>query len=281
MVTPNPQGYSKPIGPWERRLPRGVVRQIDPAELRAWMVHEDERLLVINKPGDVVCHPSKEGPWSSLAGAVREYLGGGAAHLIFRLDRETSGLVVFAKDAGMARRLQMAAQEKAYDKRYLVVLTGELDGPRSFAGALGPDRASVVQVKSTVVTDGSGQPAVTHFTPCAAQAGFTLASVVTESGRKHQIRAHAQALGYPVVGDKIYGPDARWFLEFIECGWTASLQERLLLPRQALHCLEIDLRRAGVDATFFAPLAADLVTFCRARGIEVPGWALQPLMGKK
>jgi 23S rRNA pseudouridine1911/1915/1917 synthase len=98
--------------------------------------------------------------------------------------------------------------------------------------------------------------------------GFTLAEVRIETGRKHQIRAHAQWLGYPVVGDKIYGPDARCYLEFIDRGWTPALAARLLHERQALHCLRIELEGGanGEGArTWRAPLAPDLVGFCAAR----------------
>src|SRR6185295_2784512 len=107
--------------------------------------------------------------------------------------------------------------------------------------------------------------AVTHFMPLVRAGGFTLARVSTETGRKHQIRAHAEWLGHPLVGDKIYGPDPRLFLTFIEEGWTPALAEKLLLPRQALHCSEIDLRLAGEDHVFHAPLPRDLADFCRTR----------------
>ena len=120
--------------------------------------------------------------------------------------------------------------------------------------------------KSAVRAD--GQAAVTHFTPLSSGGGFTLARVVTESGRKHQVRAHAQWLGRPLVGDKIYGPDERCFLEFIAGGWTPALAERLLLPRQALHCAEIDMIGAGLDRVFTAPLPQDLRAFCEERGPE-------------
>src|SRR5580698_7528119 len=99
---------------------------ITPAELESWIVHEDEYLLAVDKPGDVVCHPSKHGPWSSLVGAVREHLGLETVHLVFRLDRETSGIVVLAKDPRSASRLQTAMQERRVGKAYLAVLTGEL-----------------------------------------------------------------------------------------------------------------------------------------------------------
>ncbi len=242
---------------------------IEPAEVPGWITYEDENLLVVNKPGDVVCHPSKAGPWSSLVGALREYSGLPTVHLVFRLDRETSGIVVLAKNSAMASRLQVAMQKRRVGKVYLAVLTGELAATTTVDQPLGDDVNSVVFLKSGVRDD--GQPSVTHFTPLATAGGFTLARVVTETGRKHQIRAHAQWLGYPLVGDKIYGPDARCYLEFIDHGWTEGLAAKLLLSRQALHCAEIDLRLAGLSHVFRAPLTEDLRAFCALRGIPNPG----------
>ena len=260
------KGKSARACPWPRRTRQGPVRQITPEEMRAWIVHDDDRLLVVNKPGDVVCHPSKDGPWSSLVGAVREFGKLAAAHLIFRLDRETSGLVVFAKDAKLASRLQRAVQERRVRKAYVAVLTGEMREAVKVDQPLGDDVASPVFVKSAVRPD--GQTAVTNFTPRSFGGGFTLVDVVTETGRKHQIRAHAQWLGHSVVGDKIYGPDARCYLDFIDHGWTPALAEKLLLPRQALHCSEIDLRLAGLPDVFRAELPADLRDFCASRGLQ-------------
>lgn len=254
--------YSKPIGPWLPRVRQGPIRLASAEELCAWTLYEDERLFVINKPGDIVCHPSKEGPWSSLVGAAREYLGLGTVHLIFRLDRETSGVVVFAKDPATGRRLQMAAQERRYGKIYWALLQGELQKAMTVDQPLGADFESGVAAKNRVVPHGQGQPAQTRFTPLAHGGGYTLAHVVTATGRKHQIRAHAEWLKYPLLGDKIYGPDPNLFLEFVDKGWTANLAERLLLPRQALHCAEIDLRPAGESHVFRAPLPADLKEFC-------------------
>lgn len=266
-----PDDFSQRACAWpRRRKAQGPVRMIEPGEVPGWIVHEDERLLVVNKPGDVVCHPSKAGPWSSLVGALREYARLRTVHLVFRLDRETSGVVVLAKDARMASRLQVAMQERKIGKAYFAILTGELRAAVTVDRPLGDDITSPVFVKSAVVAEGAGQHAVTHFEPQATGGGFTLARVVTTTGRKHQIRAHAQWLGYPLVGDKIYGPDARLYLDFIDHGWTEALATRLLLPRQALHCAEIDLRPAGMPFTFAAPLPADLRTFLAPRGLVVP-----------
>lgn len=254
---------------WPRRLKQGPVRLIDPAEFAAWVIGDDEHIIVINKPGDVVCHPSKAGPWSSLVGAVREHAKVEASHLIFRLDRETSGVVVFAKTPRMASRLQKATQERRVRKSYLAILTGEMPGPLTVNQSLGDDDHSPVFVKSAVRPD--GQPAVTHFTPLSVAGGFTLARVVTETGRKHQIRAHAHWLGYPMIGDKIYGPDDRCFLEFLDHGWTPELAAKLLLPRQALHCERIDLTQAGLDRVLTAPMANDMRDFCVAHGLSCEG----------
>jgi len=255
------------------------VRLISEAELRAWIVHEDDEVVVLNKPGDVVCHPSKAGPWSSLVGAVREGLGLAQVHLVFRLDRETSGVVVIAKTPPVASRLQRAMQERRVGKVYWAILTGELREPRTVDQPLGDDLSSPVFIKTAVRADGAA--ARTHFEPLAhagggARAGeakatgqggadgFTLARVVTETGRKHQIRAHAQWLGHSLVGDKIYGPDERCYLEFIDKGWNEDLAAKLLLPRQALHCAEIDFREAGPPQVFTAPLAEDMRELARA-----------------
>jgi 23S rRNA pseudouridine1911/1915/1917 synthase len=292
MTEPAPEPddiFSRRACAWPRRARTpGPVRMIAPAEVPTWIVYEDDRLLVVNKPGDVVCHPSKAGPWSSLVGALREYANLPTVHLVFRLDRETSGVVVLTKDAEMASRLQIAMQKRKVGKAYLAILTGDLQEPATVDQPLGDDVHSPVFLKSAVTPD--GQPSITHFTPVGwsgvgrglswpelvegrsppgleaangvAALPFTLVRVVTETGRKHQIRAHAQWFGYPLVGDKIYGPSALCYLEFIDHGWTENLARQLLLPRQALHCAEIDLRPAGLDHVFTAPLAEDLRAFC-------------------
>jgi 23S rRNA pseudouridine1911/1915/1917 synthase len=261
-----------PAGPrasaWPRRLAQGPSRMISPAELVSWIVHEDERLIVIDKPGDVVCHPSKHGPWSSLVGALREHLGLGTVHLVFRLDRETSGIVVLAKDPRSASRLQTAMQERRVGKAYIAVLTGDLPGAIRVDQPLGTDTSSPVFMKSAVCSD--GQASVSRFEPVSRRDGFTLARVTTETGRKHQIRAHAQWLGHSIVGDKIYGPDARLYLDFIDKGWTPELEDRLILKRQALHCAEIELRTPGFPDIFQAPIPADMASFCALHGLILP-----------
>lgn len=245
-------------------------RLIDPGELAEWILHEDDDLLIINKPGGLVCHPSKNGPWSSLVGACRERLGLAVVHLVHRLDRETSGLVVLAKHRKAARITQMAFQNRQVEKTYLGILEGDLSEPVQVDRKLARDMDSPVYVKQTVRDSRSAQTARTRFEPLARSDGFTLAAITPLTGRKHQIRAHAAWLDAPLVGDKIYGPDDRLYLEFIEHGWTPNLAAALRLPRQALHAWRLRFTAPEYEASFTAPPPVDLATFCREHGLALP-----------
>jgi len=240
--------------------------EITREEFASWIVQEDDRLLVLNKPPLVVVHPSKNGPWSSVVGAAREFTGLPRVHLIFRLDRETSGVVVLAKERTLASELQVAVERRKTAKRYLVLLQGELPpGEHVVDVPIGPDLGSVVYTKRRAGPSPEAQEACTHFRILASGGGFSVVEAVPVTGRTHQIRAHAEWLGYRVVGDKVYGGSPACFVEFVEYGWTASLQSRLLLNRQALHCLSVEFSLARGLLRCVAPPTGDLEIFVRER----------------
>jgi 23S rRNA pseudouridine1911/1915/1917 synthase len=244
-------------------------RLIDPAEFPRWIVEEDDDVIVLNKPGDIVCHPSKNGPWSSLVGACREHLALPRVHMIYRLDRETSGVMVFAKNPVMAGRLQTAVEGRRVQKLYLAILCGELREPIVVDAPLGRDLASSIAARQAVVRGPEGRPTLTEFIPVAYGGGYTLAKVRPRTGRQHQIRVHAAELGHPLLGDKLYGPDQLLFLEFIRDGFTPRLAEQLTLARHALHALEMRFEPGEGGRTFRAPLTDDLRAFVVERmGID-------------
>lgn len=244
-------------------LPPSLPPLVDPAELRTWVTLDDEHLLVIDKPGWLVCHPSKNGPWSSLAGAVREEFKHDAIRLIYRLDRETSGVIILAKTEAMGRRLGKAVLGRRIGKVYVALLEGELTSAVTVNQPLGPDPTTNVTVKQRVTTVEGAQEATTIFHPLLTRNGFTLAGVELLTGRKHQIRAHAEWLGRRVVGDKLYGPDPGLYLEFAAQGWTARHSALLGMTRQALHCAAIDLRTTGLDYLLRSPWPADMARFAQ------------------
>ena len=214
---------------------------IRPEELESWILEENEDVIVLNKPGWIVCHPSKNGPWSSLVGAVREAREMERIHLVSRLDRETSGIVVLAKHRAIASRLQTAFAKRQTRKRYRALLHGHLSEDRTTESNLENDPDSPVYVQQGVSFGGRGKSALTHFRPLEKWGAHTLVEVEPITGRKHQIRAHAAWLDHPILGDKIYGNDPTFYLEFIEHGWTDRLEEELKFKRQALHAQSLEI----------------------------------------
>jgi len=251
----------------DQPLPPAEAPLVNRADLPGWVRFQDERLLVIDKPGWLVVHPSKNGPWSSLAGALREGMGLQTIRFVYRLDRETSGVIILAKDEATGSRLQKAMMKRLVGKAYVAILEGELTERTEVNRALGPDPTANVTVKQRVVESGTegAQEARTVFHPLLARGGYTLVGVELHTGRKHQIRAHAEWLGRRVVGDKLYGPDPSLYLEFAEHGWTERHSALLPLTRQALHCAAIDLRPAHLDYRLTAPWPADLARFAERR----------------
>ena len=125
-----------------------------PAELQGWIISETEDLLVVNKRAHVVCHPSKHGAWSSLVSACREYCGSERLHLVSRLDRETSGVVVLARNPATASRLQRAMQAREAMKTYLAILEGEVRQAFNVDLPVGPDPNSTFVARQWAVTNG-------------------------------------------------------------------------------------------------------------------------------
>ncbi len=237
---------------------------IDPEDFHKWILYEDDDALIINKPGWVVCHPSKHGPYSSLVGASKAHTGLETLHLISRLDRETSGLVIIGKQKRFARAYQMALQNRIVRKTYVALQRGSLPMGELLEvnQHLAKDLESPVYVKQTVRKSNSSRRAVSRFFPLVAKDNVVLSLVFPETGRKHQIRAHAEWLGAPIIGDKIYGGNPQHYLDFIQSGWSGQMAADLLHPRQALHCLEMEFKFPDGPITWKAPPTEDFLGLC-------------------
>ncbi len=225
------------------------------------VVYEDDRLLVVNKQADLVWHPSKNGPLSSLVGRVRAYLGRNEAFMVNRLDRETSGLMLVAKDSAMAAQLHRAFLKKQVLKEYVAIVHGCVASEHGVVDApIGLATGREVAIKRGVEPD--GQHAQTEWWVEQRAERFTMLRVRLHTGRAHQIRVHLAHIGHPVVGDKIYGGDERLYLTFIQTGVTPALLEKLLLPRQALHAMRLVVPYGALEPVeWSAPLPEDLAEF--------------------
>ena len=229
-------------------------------EFPEWILYEDSDLLVVNKPGWLVCHPSKNGPWSSLVGAGREYSGADRLYLAGRLDRETSGVVLLGKNLDAGKTWQRAVEKRETHRSYLAILKGELNKKKEVETHIGNDPDSPVFVKQRVTQSSrKSKLAQTTFMPLVFRKGHTLVRITTQTGRKHQIRVHAQHICCPLVGDKLYGDDENLYLEFCQNGWTNELAGTLAMHRQALHSSTFGMKNG---AMFNAPVAMDMEMFC-------------------
>lgn len=231
--------------------------------LAGYVLHECADLLVVNKPGWIVCHPSKHGPGSSLVGACREYTGLEALHIVNRLDRETSGLVILAKTQAVAAVYQKAMEKRQVKKAYCAILEGRLEEAVLVDGAIGKVQGGPVWVEHTVGEGAGYKASETYFEPVKVGAAHTFVKVEPRTGRTHQIRVHARHIGHSILGDKLYGPDRTLYLDFIEHGWTERMHNMLPFPRQALHCscLEFDVDAGGLPVRFEAPLMPEMEIF--------------------
>ena len=218
------------------------------------IVHEDAELLVVNKPADLVCHPTKGDEYSSLISRVRLHLGPDIQpQLINRLDRETSGLVFVAKDAVTALELRRIWEAGAVTKRYLAIVHGHVTAASGIIDApLGRDESSPVAIKNTVRADGAASR--TEFERLQIFSGdgrkFSFLAVHPMNGRKHQIRIHLAHLGHPIVGDKLYGGDEQCYLALVESRLTEAQRAFLILPNHALHAQTVTFNWRGAERRF-------------------------------
>jgi len=240
------------------------------------IIDESDDYIVVNKPAFLLTHPTKPDQRTTLWKQLRELLAfeianGGQVSIVNRLDRETSGLVLVAKTATAARRFGLLMQQRRFRKEYLAIVWSWPEWETKIVDASldrqGKHQQSAIWLKQMIHP--AGAPALTEFrverrftkstmreskpaepsprsSPlgrgsrgAAGEGKFSLVRAIPKTGRTHQIRVHLASLGHPIVGDKIYGPEEKLYLEFIETGWTPKLAGELLLPRHALHSTKL------------------------------------------
>jgi 23S rRNA pseudouridine1911/1915/1917 synthase len=213
-----------------------------PESIALAIVYEDDDLLVVDKPAGMVTHPAHGAKSGTLVNAVLAHVGGGLPGdalrpgLVHRLDRDTSGLLVVAKNDESLRKLGAAMKARRIEREYLGIVCGLPQHARGrIEGAIGRDPRN--RMKYAIVND--GKPAVTHYEvreafPKHAELVFAL-----ETGRTHQIRVHLEAAGYPVLNDPVYG----------------RREARFELAGQALHAWRLAFRhpRTSEPMQFEAP----------------------------
>lgn len=247
-ATPSPAAAGENASrPPERRISSACAPSDCTAGAPVRVLHEDGELLAVDKPAGLVTHPAYKHPDGTLCDAVfarQAALGASRPWLLHRLDRETSGVVLFARTEHARRAVVRQFERRTVRKRYLALLAGVPDPPEGVVEApLARDPAD----RRRVVVDPAGQPSATRYRTLASAGGYALALAEPLTGRTHQIRAHLTSLGAPLAGDRLYLP--------------ADSPSLAVAGRAMLHAWQLTIRypSTGEPFTLTAPPPSDFL----------------------
>ncbi len=217
--------------------------KIVPTNLPLNIVYEDEDLLIINKNADTPIHPSQGNYDNTLANAVAYYYQSKQEPFVYRcinrLDRDTTGLLIVAKNMYSASLLSDMVHHREIHREYLAVATGEVPPEGTIVAPIARVEGSTIERH---VDETQGEYACTHYRTLKTRNGYSLVNLKLETGRTHQIRVHMKHIGHPLPGDFLYNPDYR------------------VIKRQALHSYKLSFVHpiTGEPLSFTADLPKDM-----------------------
>ena len=236
--------------------------EVQPEDIPLEIVHADAHILVLDKPAGLVVHPAAGNPDGTLQNALLHYDPDLAAlprsGIVHRLDKDTSGIMVVARSLQAHKTLVDAIHARSIHREYRAIVVGEVPVGGTVNAPLG--RHPKDRIRMAVVN--GGKPSVTHYRVIQRYSGFSLLQVTLETGRTHQIRVHMAHVGYPPIGDRLYGGRRRIPPGLSE-EMIATIQQ---FPRQALHAKTLSFSHPedGSPCSFEAPLPSDLRQLLRA-----------------
>lgn len=216
---------------------------IVPTKMDLSILYEDESMLIVNKPPFMTIHPSCRHFSTSLSNGIRFYFDEiglkKKIRTVNRLDKDTSGLVIFAKNEYIQECLIKQMKNKIFQKKYLAIVEGTLDRKN------GTINAPIARKENSIIercVSQNGDMAITHFQVVQEFKNYSLISLLLETGRTHQIRVHSKYIGHPIIGDTLYGFSSP------------------LISRQALHAYEVSFTHPVTkqNLTFTSNLPEDM-----------------------
>ena len=236
------------------------------------VLYEDARLIVLNKPPRLLCHPAGDKYAWAIIGLAREAWPDSRVDLCHRLDRDTSGLLVLSKDLAANAFIKHALKyrDDALEKTYQALCWGApAEDAVEVRAPIGEAIGSEIRLRRGV--NPAGQDAWTSFRVLERLPGLSLVSCRLHTGRTHQIRVHLEHLGHAIVGDRIYGQPDAVFLEWNERGATPLVRAAARFPRQCLHAWTLRLPHPdGHHLHLEAPLPDDMRALLAGQPPEWP-----------
>ena len=201
------------------------------------IIYEDEFIISVNKPSNLPTSPSGKYYKNTLVNLLKTY-NFRFLYTLHRLDRETSGVTIFAKDKITARKMSTLFREQKIKKKYIAILEKELPANEILVSMpIGKDPSSEIRIKQAVIPN--GRFCKTHFKQINKINDFFVVEVVPFTGRTHQIRVHSKFFDCPIVGDKLYGLSDEKFIKWLNHGEKFLRNINFFYKRQLLHALEI------------------------------------------
>ena len=226
------------------------------------LVYEDERIAALNKASGIAVSPDRWDPSRErLDKLAAEFLHIGKLYTVHRIDRDTSGLVIFAKDSETHKRLSAAFEGRRIKKRYIAVVHGRPSWNETACDL--PLVPNGNKLHHTIIDKYRGKKSLTVFRLLGSAGNYSIVEALPETGRTHQIRVHLASLGHPVVCDELYGNTKPVLLSSIKKDWRGNpLDERPLLSRLGLHAAELFIPASDEEdtggLTLKAPLPRDI-----------------------
>jgi 23S rRNA-/tRNA-specific pseudouridylate synthase len=239
--------------------------EVVPKTAEPTIIFEDQGLLAVNKPPYMITHPAGRNLFYC-ATVFYETIYKKTIHSIHRLDRETSGVLLLAKNPQTAQQVSILFEEEKVRKCYFFIAhknPGATPFPFTAKEKLDRKEGAIPEAMMFTFPEDSalGKESETHFESLLERDGYVLALAFPLTGRQHQIRVHAAAHGYPLLGDKLYNGDPGVFMRFKDNKASDEDHDKMQIPRQALHAAALKLLYQGKPKHFIAPLPADLAAW--------------------
>jgi RluA family pseudouridine synthase len=237
--------------------------EVVPKDQEPTIIYEDEGLLAINKPPYMITHPAGKNLFYC-ATVFYETIYKHTIHSIHRLDRETSGVLLLGKNPRSSQQISQLFEEDLVRKCYFFIAHKKAGAtPFPFTARERMDREEDKIPRGIMSwwpeNSDQGKDSETRFEVLLEKDDYVLALAFPLTGRQHQIRVHAAAHGYPLLGDKIYNGDPNVFIRFKDFEATREDHEKMQIPRQALHAVALEIAYPpGKESRFIAPLPRDL-----------------------